>query len=105
LTTLDQDDLTAIRGLIADAQTAPRLVDVPTLAATLSVSTDFVRAHQDELGAIRVGSLIRFDPTAAVERMRTSSTPTTSKLATTTRTRSRRTVSSVELLPIRGDRA
>ncbi len=60
------DDLQPQRG-------APRLVDARELAARLGVSRDYVYAHADELGAVRLGGdskpRLRFDLEAAREAM------------------------------------
>ncbi len=60
------DDLSPQRG-------APRLVDARELAARLGVSRDYVYAHADELGAVRLGGgskpRLRFDLEAAREAM------------------------------------
>jgi predicted DNA-binding transcriptional regulator AlpA len=39
-----------------------RLLTVPEVAACLSVSEKWVRAHAEEMGVIRLGRLLRFDP-------------------------------------------
>lgn len=96
----EQLDLIAdrIAERIADRQFVS-LVDAQTLAGRLSVSVDWVRRHQAELGAIRLGASVRFDADAVVERLR--STASVAALAPKPRTRRRRTPA-VELLPIKG---
>lgn len=48
----------------------PRLVDVATLAELLSVSAATIYRLSDELGAVRVGGALRFDPAQAIANLR-----------------------------------
>jgi hypothetical protein len=52
----------------------PLIVGVRELAGILGVSPDWVYAHADRLGAIRLGprAPLRFDPADAIERLRAS---------------------------------
>lgn len=55
-----------------------RYVDAATLAAELGVERDWVYAHADELGALRLGSpngRLRFDLPAVVEQLRSDERP------------------------------
>lgn len=62
-----------LQGVPAANATAPALVDVKTLAATLGVSPDFVREHAGELGGFRIADAARspwrFDVNQARDRM------------------------------------
>jgi hypothetical protein len=101
-------DIERLADLLADRLTdrppAPaRIVGVRELARILDVSPDAVYRHADQLGAIRVGSAVRFDVADAIERARTPATPPAPAPAVTARTRRRaRTAGATELLPIRG---
>ena len=82
----------------------PGLVDAAEIAQRFGCSRDWVYAHADELGAIRLGDgdkpRLRFDPEVVHERLAARPHPAT----TPTRTRPRpRATASIELLPIRGD--
>jgi hypothetical protein len=46
----------------------PELVDAPTLAQALHVEVHSVYRHARELGAVKIGSALRFDPTVAIAR-------------------------------------
>jgi hypothetical protein len=101
--TLSDDDLDAIADRIA-ARIAARqhssLVDVEEMARRLSVSTDWVRRHQHELGVIKLGASVRFDSDAVVERLRATASVSTPNRPARPRKR-QRSHSTVELLPIR----
>lgn len=81
-----------------------RLVDAATVAERLGFSRDYVYAHADELGAIRVGSgprpRLRFDLPQTLALVSPSSTP--SPLPTTSR-RPRSPQARADLLPIKGE--
>ena len=103
-------DLERLAHMIADRLTdrppaPPRIVGVRELARILDVSPDAVYRHAGELGAIRVGSAVRFDVADALERARTAATPPPpAPPAVTTRRRRTRTAGAVPLLPIRTER-
>jgi hypothetical protein len=101
--TLSDDDLDAIADRIAEriaARQHTSLVDVEEMARRLSVSTDWVRRHQHELGVIKLGASVRFDGDAVVERLRCTAS-VAAPARPTTRAR-RRKAPVVALLPIRG---
>ena len=52
-----------------DKEEEVELVTVAELAKRFSVSTDLVYENADELGAVRLGSRILFDPKAAADRL------------------------------------
>jgi hypothetical protein len=61
-----------------DRPDAGRYVDAATLAAELGVERDWVYAHADELGALRLGGpngRLRFDLPAVVEQLRSDERP------------------------------
>jgi hypothetical protein len=72
--TLDEDDIEAVAELVAEKLRAyglGRYGDVHAVSARFGVSVDYVYAHADRLGAIRLGegpkARLRFD-LATVER-------------------------------------
>jgi len=81
-----------------------RIVDARGVAETYGVSRDFVYAHADELGAIRLGSgpraRLRFDLLVVAERLRSRGTPSSSATPSArTNRRSRRRLASQHLIP------
>jgi len=95
------------------------LVDAAELARVLGVSRDFVYAHADELGVLRIGEpgqgrgrhqVLRFDVDAVLERLaaceagRESARPEAASPQGQRRRHGRRLGTSAPLLPIRGDR-
>lgn len=109
-------ELTQLADLVADrlagrllpvlADRAPGLVDAAALAELLGVTRDYVYAHADDLGAVRVGSgsrpRLRFDP----ERARAALRPAkVEPVRETPRARKPRAAASVPLLPIGGGAA
>lgn len=110
---LHPDDVAAIASQVADrlgAQQHGRLVDTATLAETLGVSSGFVRAHADQLGAVRIGdgpkARLRFDIAQALAALAKTASASPSKAAPAVARRhaaGRRT--SVPLLPVRGRKA
>jgi hypothetical protein len=58
-----------------DQEDEVELVTVAELARRFSVSTDLVYENADQLGAIRLGSRILFDPKAAADRLVELNTP------------------------------
>lgn len=88
----------------------PALLDVAEVARLLGVSPDYVRAHRDELGAVRLpGAVLRFDAAAVAERLSvrcSSERPDASDSPTppdvSAARRRRRTGAAPDLLPIRG---
>lgn len=69
----------------------PQLLTVRELAKRFSVSTDLIYEHSAELGAVRLGSRLLFDPDLAAERLRelhepASPTPARSGKRKSTRT-------------------
>jgi Zn-dependent peptidase ImmA (M78 family) len=105
---LDGDTSEAIADAVADRladRPAQRFVDVRELALTLGVSADVIYRRADELGAIRVGSRILFDPVDVANRCRRQIKSRSSMDAPTRSLKRRnRPQSTVELLPIRGER-
>lgn len=78
----------------SDAAPPPELVDAAELARRLGVSRDAIYGHADELGAVRVGNRLRFDPAVVSER-RSAPKPSIPK------PRRRAPRSGVALLPVR----
>jgi hypothetical protein len=75
--TLDQDDIEAIAHRVAkllnQSPALVRLVDAATLARVLGVERDWIYAHANQLGAIRLGGStgrLRFDPNHALHALR-----------------------------------
>jgi hypothetical protein len=61
--------LEGVADLIDDrARRLPELVDAPTLARVLCVEVHSVYRHARELGGVKIGSALRFDPSVAIER-------------------------------------
>jgi hypothetical protein len=110
---LHPDDVAAIASQVADRLVVPqhpRLVDTATLAEVLGVSPGFVRAHADQLGAVRIGNgpkaRLRFDIDQARAALARASSASPSKAASSVArpyAAGRRT--SVPLLPVRGRKA
>lgn len=89
--------LAAIIGERLEAQPGPRhLVDAPTLAGHLGVSTAYVYRHADELGAVAIGGArgrgrpLRFDLAAAIGREPSDQSQAAGSPANTGRKRRRR---------------
>jgi hypothetical protein len=107
---LHPDDVAAIASQVADrlgVRHHPRLVDTATLAEVLGVSPGFVRAHPDQLGAVRIGNgpkaRLRFDIDQARAALARASSASASKARSSVARRDGagwRT--SVPLLPVRG---
>lgn len=80
------------------------LVDAATLAGLLGVTRDYVYAHADDLGAVRVGAgarpRLRFDPDRARAALRPVKTEPVRESPRARRPRA--AASGVPLLPIRG---
>jgi hypothetical protein len=99
---LDDDQLVALADLIAErlrhAEASTSLLSAAELADRLGVSVKSVYARADDLGAIRVGRSVRFDPARAL----IARPPAPASPAAPTRPRRRRRASSGPLLPIRG---
>jgi hypothetical protein len=94
------------RESVADA--APRLLDAREVARMLGVRADWVREHADDLGVVRVGRRLRFDPdrvAGALAARNDSNTPRDDELAApaarSRRRRPRSRPTSGDLLPIR----
>jgi hypothetical protein len=110
---LHPDDVIAIASQVADrlgARQRDRLVDTATLAEALGVSPSFVRAHANELGAVRIGdgpkARLRFDIDQVRAALATTSSASASNAAPAParrRAAGRRTP--VPLLPVRGRKA
>ena len=81
----------------------PSLIDASEVARRFDVSRDFVYAHADELGAVRLGTgdkpRLRFDPAFVLKRLAARPHSATTPAPKT----SRRTAQSGDLLPIRGE--
>lgn len=100
----------------ATAVPAAVLVDASRVAAELGASRDWVYAHADELGAIRLGACgdgrrprLRFDLAVVADRLTARDTSERSQPAVlpaqtqvSARRRARSLGTSVDLLPIRG---
>jgi hypothetical protein len=113
---LDDDQLEQLAGLIAERLAhashlqTPTLLTAPALAAMLDVDVKSVYRHADELGAIRVGRHLRFDPAVALETTTsrpTASAPTPRVVEATSlaRTRAKRSETQRNLLPVGRRRA
>ena len=78
---LDDDSVNAVAErvveLLRDRSMGSQLIDTAEVARRFSLSRDYVYAHADELGAVRLGSgpkaRLRFDPTKVAEVLRSSS--------------------------------
>jgi hypothetical protein len=107
---LHPEDVEAIASQVADrllAQPPGRLVDTATLAEVLGVSPGFVRAHAEELGAVRIGdgpkARLRFDVERARTALSTASSRRPSQAPSTAGcSRPPGGSRSVPLLPVRG---
>lgn len=90
------------------SQSGRKMVSAKALAVELEVSLDFVYAHADELGGIRIGGgskpRLRFDAQTALEHHEsTTRAVSSSEQSSPSRSRRRRaTVRNVALLPVRG---
>jgi hypothetical protein len=85
---------------------ARRIVDARGVAETYGVSRDFVYAHADELGAIRLGSgpraRLRFDLVEVAARLNARRSVPTRPRHAPTRPRPRRRVAPEHLIPYDG---
>jgi hypothetical protein len=85
--------------------TGSRFVDARCVARTYGVGRDFVYAHADELGAVRLGTgpraRLRFDLAEVDRRLRGSPQESATRRPTATRTRPR-TTSTKHLIPYEG---
>lgn len=106
---LDDDSVNAVAErvveLLRDGSMGSQLVDTAEVARRFSLSRDYVYAHADELGAVRLGSgpraRLRFDPTKVAEVLRSSSEAESGpKRAAARPVRRGR---GVTLLPVRGE--
>src|SRR5665213_3802910 len=55
----------------AEPASVPHYVTAEVMAGLLGVSTKSIYRHADELGAVRIGRAIRFDPTARLSSVST----------------------------------
>ena len=78
----------AVAERLADRPPAPQFVDTRELARMFGISTDVVYRRADELGAIRIGARVLFDPADVANRMRRQ--PTQDPVAAPNSSRRRR---------------
>jgi hypothetical protein len=90
--------------LRSDIPAAGELVDAATIARRFSISRDYIYAHAEALGAVKLGTgpkaRLRFDPAIVAERLGTPAAPTSARKLPRRRTRR-----SGALLPIREGRS
>lgn len=99
--TLDDEDLTAIGALLDERDRPPRFLSASQLAELLGVDAASIYRRSDALGAIRVGSALRFELDDVVRRMRRNPEPAHEPVPRAPRRRPSR-AGTVTLLPIRG---
>lgn len=85
----------------------PALLDTAATAERFAVSTEYLYAHADRLGAKRLGdgpkARLRFDPTVVEERLAADRPAQSAPTGADRRTRKRcRKQAAVDLLPVRG---
>lgn len=105
--TLDPDDIEQIAHRVADLMRAgqspqDRYVDAATLAAELQVDRDWVYAHADQLGAIRLGGprgRLRFDRQQAHGALTGKEQPAAKSVRATRRRARRSSAKAVDLIP------
>jgi hypothetical protein len=96
-----------VAALLRDQPASATLIDAAGVAERFGISRDFVYAHADDLGAIRLGDgerpRLRFDPELVLTALAPRPAPATDPHRAKPRRRTR--TSSTELLPVRGTTA
>lgn len=110
--TLDAESVEQVARRVADLlrgeDVGAQLIDTAATALRFGVSRDYLYAHADELGAVRLGdglrARLRFDPELVAERLTSSgrNAQTGPSPSGNRRARKRQRQRSTDLLPVRG---